>query len=203
MSARCAGHEWRMLLGFRQQLESMNTQVTNRRFGWWRWWALALVLALGACTTPVAEKPVESVNAGGGEVGSDSPERDLAGPKPEPAPTPKPYVTPGLITQVDLQRVLELQDDGKLLLVDVRPPLFYSMGHIPNAISLPRKKYESVYPSKKGLLDSAVAAKRVIVLYCANVNCPDAYTVGKFLSREGYSVSIYKGGWDEWKMTGF
>jgi len=123
-------------------------------------------------------------------------------PKPE-VKERESSVKAGAITEVDLQRLLELQDGGKVLLVDVRPSLFYAMGHIPEAVSLPKKRYAAEYPKKKSALDEALAAGRVIVLYCTNVECPDGYSVAKLLSAEGYSVSLYKGGWEEWKAMGF
>ena len=52
-------------------------------------------------------------------------------------------------------------------------------------------------------LDDAVASGKVIVLYCQNVQCPDGYLVGKEMIEMGYSVSLYKGGWEEWKAMGF
>lgn len=117
--------------------------------------------------------------------------------KPEAAPEP------GTITEVDLGRLLELRDAGMVLLVDVRPSLFYAMGHISGAVSLPKKTFEASWPGRKEQLEAAVAAGKVVVLYCTNEQCPDGYAVARKLAPMGYDVSIYKGGWEEWKMTGF
>lgn len=164
----------------------------------WRTGGLAMVgaLVLGGCAvdepaTPGAPAAVEAPKA-------------TATPTPE-TPDPKPAVAPrpGLITEVDLGRLIGLRDAGKVLLVDVRPAMFYRMEHIPGAVSLPKKTFDSSWPGRKSDVDAAVAAGKVVVLYCANEECPDGYAVAKRLSPLGYAVSIYKGGWDEWKMAGF
>ena len=159
--------------------------------------ALGLLLLWG-CTTPA----VDQTDGDPASAPSGTPEGS-AGSQPEARAKPATSVKPGEITGVDLQRLLDLQDTGKVLLVDVRPGLFYSMGHMPGAISLPRKKFDSEFPHKKAALDEAVAAGQVIVLHCTNVDCPDGYSVAKLLSPKGYPVSLYKGGWEEWKAMGF
>jgi rhodanese-related sulfurtransferase len=133
---------------------------------------------------------------------------DVAGnPVGEPAkkdtPVSKPAVKPGAITDVDLNRLLQLQDEGKEFLIDVRPVLFYGMGHLPEAISMPKKSYPDSMAKVQEQIDAARKAGKVLVLYCQNVNCPDGYAVAKEMSALGYPVSIYKGGWEEWKQMGF
>jgi rhodanese-related sulfurtransferase len=118
------------------------------------------------------------------------------------APEPAPAVQAGEITSIDIEHLFLLKGDGKALVVDVRPNMFYRMGHIEGAISLPLKSYASSYPKKKGALEAALKAGKVLVLYCADVNCPDGYAVAKKLSAAGYSTSLYKGGWEEWKAAG-
>ena len=161
------------------------------------------MLLLVGCATPAGEDQGEGLETGRidavGQAGGRQPEAT----ERKAAAEPEPYVTPGLITEVGLQQILELMEAGRVLLVDVRPSMFYAMGHMPGAISLPRKRYQAKYPKQKTVLDNAVAADQVIVLYCANVKCPDGYTVAKLLSARGYAVSLYKGGWEEWKATGF
>lgn len=118
-------------------------------------------------------------------------------------PKASPKVKPGSITGVDVARVFTMRQNDQALLVDCRPPIFYKMGHINGSISLPKKKYDAVFPSVKAQLNAAKSSGKIIVLYCQNTECPDAYAVAKKLSPLGYSVSIYKGGWEEWKQAGF
>ncbi len=112
-------------------------------------------------------------------------------------------VQKGEITEVDLNRVLQLQDDDKILLVDVRPMLFYGLGHMPGAVSMPRKSFPLSLIKRQAEIDAAVEAGKVVVLYCTNVDCPDGYSVGEEMAEMGYAISIYKGGWEEWRQAGF
>lgn len=134
---------------------------------------------------PVATKPVET------------PQVD----KPVPVPIP-PTVKPGQITSVDMGQLFTMSQTGKLYLIDTRPPLFFRLGHIDGANSLPLIKYDKAILDKKPQIDAASKAGKVIVAYCQNVNCPDAHKLATKLSRMGYNVSIYSGGWEEWKRSG-
>ena len=160
----------------------------------WSWLASlgAALLLLGCATDEPAGAPTAPSESTTPEVADQVPEK-------EPKAVPKP----GVITEIDLGYLLELRDDGKVLLIDVRPSLFHAMGHIPGAVSLPKKKFEAVWPEQEAQVAAAVAAGKVVVLYCANSRCPDGYAVAKMLAPKGYDVSIYKNGWEEWKMAGF
>ena len=50
--------------------------------------------------------------------------------------------------------------------------------------------------------DHALTERKVVVLYCQNIDCPDGYLFAEKIAEEGYSVSVYKGGWQEWKASG-
>ncbi len=119
-----------------------------------------------------------------------------------PISEPGPSAPRGVITEVDLGRLFELRDDDKALLIDVRPASFYARRHIPGAISLPKKAYATEFPLKRPEIDTAVKGGKILVLYCADEDCPDGYAVAKLLAQEGYSSSLYKGGWREWKQAG-
>ncbi len=116
-------------------------------------------------------------------------------------PTSK-AIRKGALTSIDMERLFSLSQTGKALLIDVRPPLYYRLGHIDGAESLPFIKYDKIITSKRAILDAAVKSGKIIVLYCQNVNCPDAHKTGLKLIELGYSVSVYRGGWEEWKESG-
>lgn len=121
----------------------------------------------------------------------------------KPAPATRPDRPKGSITEVDLNRLLQLQDEGKAYLIDVRPPLFYGMGHIPGAVNVPKKSFPLSLARHQAAVDAAVAEGKVLVLYCQNVQCPDGYAVGREMAAMGYSTSLYKGGWEQWRDMGF
>ena len=108
----------------------------------------------------------------------------------------------GQITGVDMGQVFTVIQTNRVLLVDCRPPIFYRLGHIDGSINLPLKSYDKVIDDRKMKIQQALAEKKIIVLYCQNVKCPDAYAVAKKLALLGHSVSVYKGGWEEWKQAG-
>lgn len=111
-------------------------------------------------------------------------------------------IPPGQITGVEMGQVFSMIHENRVLLIDCRPPIYYHLGHLDGAISLPLKSYDKVIESRKTNIVQALADKKVIVLYCQNVKCPDAYAVAKKLGQLGYPVSVYKGGWEEWKQAG-
>lgn len=156
-----------------------------------------------APVSPVPIKPGPARAGGAGQVSPDQPSPSRA----QAAATVSPPVSdqkarPGQITGVDMGRLFTLIQTGRVMLVDCRPALFFHRGHIEGAINLPHKKYDALIRDRKAQLDRALAADQVIVLYCQNSECPDAYGVAKKLSILGYPVSVYQGGWEEWKRAG-
>ena len=108
----------------------------------------------------------------------------------------------GKISQVDIGSLFQLREEGRVFLVDVRPAFFFKLGHIPGAISLPLKKFDSEFPGLQSQFDAALEGGRVVVLYCTNEQCPDGLRMADELSGLGYSTAVYKGGWKEWKAAG-
>ena len=151
---------------------------------------LCIVTALlAACADQVDKNPASTLPV------SNAPQK-----KQDSEPSP---IKAGEITVVSLDHLFGLKQTGQVLLVDCRSALFYRMSHIDGAINLPTKKLDTELPSIKPQLDAAVKAGQIIVVYCQNEKCPYSYTVAKKLSEEGYTVTIYSGGWQEWKSAGF
>ena len=106
------------------------------------------------------------------------------------------------MTRIETENLFTLMQDDKVLLLDCRPKLFHRLGHIGDALSFAPKNFDAQYTLYKSQLDAAQNSSKIIVLYCLNVKCPDAYKVAKKLSALGYDVSIYKDGWEAWKRSG-
>ncbi len=109
----------------------------------------------------------------------------------------------GRIRRIQIGNLYQLREEGRVLLVDVRPSFFFKLGHIPGALSLPLKSFDSVFPDIRPQIDAARNAGSLVVLYCANEECPDSLTTARKLSELGYSSVVYSGGWKEWKAAGF
>lgn len=132
-----------------------------------------------------------------------------APPPAAPAPAParpaavaKPAVAPGTIKRIDLTAFFTLQQTGNPLIYDVRPMIFYSLGHVPGALNWPKNGFTAGLPRHEAELRSARKEKRPVVLYCTDRACPDAGTVARKLAALGYSVSLVDGGFEEWKTAG-
>jgi len=157
---------------------------------------VVVLLPLTACNSVVTDDAVTSrpslsdVGSSGGHKGNARPKVKLSDSKL------------GQITGVDIEHLFALLGDKQVLLVDCRPSLYYRMGHIDGAINLPYRKYAAHSEKFVEQLDEGLAEQKVIVLYCQNYSCPDAYLFAKKVAEIGYSTSVYKGGWQEWKGSG-
>ena len=65
------------------------------------------------------------------------------------------------ISEMDIGTLFQLQGENRAFLVDVRPALFYNFGHIPGAISIPKRSFKTLFPSAKAELDAALSAGKV------------------------------------------
>lgn len=158
-------------------------------------------LALAACsdTPPSPVPPVSSGEQVVRKQSADQVETSVPAPK---KPSAKPTVKLGQITGVEIGQLFTLQQAGKVHLIDVRPPLYFRLGHIDGAVNFPLIKYDARLAEQLPLIEQALASGKTVVLYCQNLNCPDAYKTAQKLVKLGHSVSVYKGGWEEWKKSG-
>ncbi len=140
---------------------------------------------------PVVAAPAESTPAA--PPPETRPER-----KPEPQPAPRR----GKVSSIAIDQIFPLRLEGRVLMVDVRRKLFHQLGHIDGSINLPLVDFENAYPGVKPQLEAAVAAGKVIVVYCQNETCPDSRTTADALAARGFDVAVYRGGLDEWRAVG-
>lgn len=157
--------------------------------------AAASALLLAAC--------VETPPPATAEATAPAP-REIERPEVSAKPAPEPVAPPekGRLTTIGIEQVFALKMEGKALLIDVRRPLFYNLGHIEGALNLPLTDFEARYPELKPQLDAAAEAGRVIITYCQSETCPDSTTTAEALVVRGHDVSIYRGGLDEWRAAG-
>lgn len=109
----------------------------------------------------------------------------------------------GKLTTVSLEQFFTMQQAGTAMIFDARPAFFYSLGHVPGAIHLPRSKNcDEAIHSRESEIKEALAAGKTLVVYCSGPGCPDARTVAMHISGFGYPVAVFSGGWDAWKEAG-
>lgn len=99
---------------------------------------------------------------------------------------------------VDLDEMQKISSTRAALILDARPEVFYRLGHIPSALSLPRDDFENRYRAIQSVLQAN--RQKVVVVYCAGTDCRDSQMVGDALQRLGYShVRLFRGGWGDWE----
>lgn len=159
---------------------------------------------VAACSGVVGNHSRVGGNAGDAYVQARAVESSssIAGITDSNAMAPTKKVQQGDITGVGIEHLFSLMQSERVLLVDCRPAIFYHLGHIQDSIHIPLKKYARLLNATKEQFDGAIAAGKIIVIYCQNLNCPDAFIFAKRIAAEGYSISVYKGGWEEWKASG-
>ena len=84
----------------------------------------------------------------------------------------------------------ELLDDNKIVLIDVRAKEDYDEGHIPNAISIPRKELDEKLKE--------LSKENVHVVYCYNAQCHLAACACRLLAINGYPCMELEGGIKVW-----
>lgn len=113
--------------------------------------------------------------------------------------TPNPRARhDGEISSISLDELFALQQSDGALIFDSRPEFFYRQGHIPGAIHLHAAHCDPAIERLKPVINRALEAGRMLVVYCSASTCRDARTLSRHLSREGIPVSIFSGGMRQW-----
>lgn len=92
---------------------------------------------------------------------------------------------------------LRAKIDGKkpFVLLNVLKPEGYSLGVILGSRKIPLSELEKRLTE----LDKS----KDVVTYCANTGCDASHKAAELLADKGFSVSVYKGGAEEWSAAGF
>jgi rhodanese-related sulfurtransferase len=99
---------------------------------------------------------------------------------------------------VDLDAMRQIVETHSALVIDARPEIFFRVGHIPSAISLPRDDFEAAYRQLGPTL--LKFHERPVVTYCSSNGCDDSQLVADSLEQLGFlQVRVYRGGWSEWE----
>lgn len=152
------------------------------------------VVFTASCTSIQPKKDVSSADHTG------IPPKD--GQLVEEKVTKKNVENPSPVTELPIERVFELQQSGVIFLIDTRPTIFYNLGHIDGAHSLPLKSFDKSFSKNQSAIDAALAEGKKLVIYCQSEKCTDSNKMAKVMSEMGYKVSVFKGGWELWKMSG-
>ena len=133
---------------------------------------------------------------------STRPIQAVEAPLPERSTSPEP-TEPGKITSLDLSKLFELQESRKTLVYDVRPTVIHAFGAIPGAISWPKSAFDAEIREREPEIRAAKKSGKVLIVYCTDSQCPDGRHVAERLAERGHDVSVFTGGYAEWKEAGF
>lgn len=101
---------------------------------------------------------------------------------------------------VPLDQFKPFVEEHQGIILDARPEIFYRLGHIPGAISLPRDSFEEQYKTVRPILEHQ--PRKLIVVYCSSAECKDSRLVQTSLINLGYpDVAVFLGGWSEWEKS--
>jgi rhodanese-related sulfurtransferase len=98
---------------------------------------------------------------------------------------------------IELLSASELRDrleQGKVVVLDVRPEVEYRAGHISGAVSVPLERLESIAP--------ALPKRREIVAYCRGPYCVYADDAVRLLRARGLRARRLDVGFPEWRRAG-
>lgn len=108
-----------------------------------------------------------------------------------------------VIEIIDLDRLRQLMEEKRVVIFDVRPNIFFKMGHIPGAHSLQEKEFDTDLNAAKLLINNALEDHKQIIVYCSGTHCSDAAKVAKKLSDLGYgNLIVFESGWEAWQEAG-
>ena len=95
------------------------------------------------------------------------------------------------VSRDELQALI---DQGKIMVIDVRPRIEFDHGHLPGAVSIPVDEL----PARLASLPK----RRRIVAYCRGAYCLFADEAVALLRKEGFNAVRLDGGWPEWVAEG-
>ncbi|MDF1576247.1 MAG: metalloregulator ArsR/SmtB family transcription factor [Bacteroidales bacterium] len=93
---------------------------------------------------------------------------------------------------VSLEELESMIKDRNVLLMDVRPPSEYELGHISGAVSVPMKELLCCLKD--------FSKEQEIIAYCRGPFCVLADEAVKVLSENGFKVRRLDEGYPEWKI---
>ena len=105
----------------------------------------------------------------------------------------------GGLPAVSLKQVKEAYRSGNALFVDARDSEFFEQGHIPGALSLPVRDFDSVFPK----LEKQLRAAPRVITYCDGASCEMSVELTEKLLFAGLAyIEIFTGGIQQWQGAG-
>ncbi len=101
---------------------------------------------------------------------------------------------------VGFNEVKSATSDKSAAVIDARPSVFYELGHIDGALSLPVIEFDDIF--EKFNKEAGLEKFGKIIVYCSDSGCEDSLLLAKKLREKGVkNIFIYKGGWADWRNS--
>ena len=112
------------------------------------------------------------------------------------APITPPSAQPGDPPFIKLDDAAAKFQSPEIGFIDARLPDDYAAAHIVRAINIP---FDNLDDSWNKVIDS-LDHEREYVVYCSGEECESSLFLGRLMSQRGFkNLSIFFGGWSEWK----
>ena len=105
------------------------------------------------------------------------------------------FILPGEdVVEIQAAEAKVKLDQGALFL-DARPTDFYSMSHIPGALSLPENDFDRAFTA----LEPGLRTRFDIVVYCSGFGCEASHIVARKLRDRGVPAAVLHDGIPAWE----
>lgn len=109
--------------------------------------------------------------------------------------TANAFILPGEdVVEIPAAAARTRLDQGALFL-DARPADFYSMSHIPGALSLPEDDFDRAFLA----LEPTLRTRFEIVVYCSGFGCEASHIVARKLRERGVPAAVLHDGIPAWE----
>ena len=88
-----------------------------------------------------------------------------------------------------------------VIVIDARSAASFRAGRVPGALSIPNDSFDDAFAEKRQRLEKNL--NQAIIVYCSSASCPAGQDLKAKLEFYGFTnISLFKGGWKEWKGAG-
>ena len=100
-----------------------------------------------------------------------------------------------------LEDVKKLFDSGRVVFIDARSSIEYSLGHIPGALNLPIADFDKKHEEILG----GISKKTKLIIYCSGQQCQSSVKLQELIvSKAGFvDAQAFYGSWQAWQSVGY
>lgn len=109
----------------------------------------------------------------------------------------------GEVLDIDMEDLRDLLKTDGAILIDARARVFWRLGHLPGALSLPHDDFARGFAEVRPRVVGVSEPRKSIIVYCHGGDCHDGELVAGRLVTQGIDhVRLFRGGWEAWEIAG-